>query len=146
METGEKPHPCIWVDPAAAELFEKLSVANLLSSSLICFLFQKTTMLGRCIAAEVNSAGITASLSPLPWGSAGSSVHGIELSDLAQWAFNQALWRSPTFAHLPALHTKAFQKSSRTSLQTVFGMSNSSYGKPYASDRYSTQRRTACDL
>ncbi len=102
-------------------LLEKSSVANLLSSSLICFLFQKTTMLGRCIAAEVNSAGITAILSPLPCGSAGSSVHGIELSDLAQWAFNQALWRTPTIAHFPVLHTTAFQKSSRNSLQTVFG-------------------------
>ena len=78
-------------------------------------------MLGRGIAAEVNSAGIAASLSPLPCGSAGSSVHGIELSDLAQWAFSQALWRTPTIAHFPVLHTTAFQKSSCNSLQTVFG-------------------------
>jgi hypothetical protein len=56
-------------------------------------------MLGRCIATEVNSGGIAASLSPLPGGSAGSSVHGIELSVLALWAFNKALRRHPTFAH-----------------------------------------------
>ena len=78
-------------------------------------------MLGRGITAEVNLTGIAASLSPLPRGSAGSSVHEIELSDLAQWAFNQALRRTSTFAHLSALHTTAFQNSSNTSLQTMFG-------------------------
>ena len=74
---------------------------NLFPGGLICFRFQKTTMLSGCIAAEVNSAGIAASLSPLPGGSAESSVHGIELSVLAQWAFSKALWRCHTFAHLP---------------------------------------------
>ena len=88
-------------------------------------------MLGRGIATEVNSAGIATSLSPLPRGSAGSSVHGIELSVLAQWAFNQALWRRPTFAHLPIRRTER--------------MSNCSYGEPFESDRYSAQQQTGCD-
>jgi hypothetical protein len=87
-----------------------------LAWALLGFRFQETAMLGRGIAAEVNSAGIAASLSPLPRGSAGSSVHGIELSVLAQWAFHEALWRNPTIAHLPFGCTKQ--------------MSNCSYGKP----------------
>ena len=89
--------------------------------ALLGFRFKETAMLGRGIAAEVNLAGIAASLSPLPRGSAGSSVHGIELSVLAQWAFSKALWRCPTFAHLPVLQTTAFEKSSQTSLQIVLG-------------------------
>ena len=88
-------------------------------------------MLGRGIATEVNSAGIAASLSPLPRGSAGSSVHGIELSVLAHWAFNQALWRRSTFAHLPVRLNER--------------MSKCSYGEPFESDRYSAQRQTAYD-
>ena len=99
-----------------------LSVMPWLPGGLFCFRFQKTPMLRRGIATEVNSAGIAAELSPLPGGSAGSSVHGIGLSVLAQWAFNEALWRLPTFAHLAALHTKVL-------------MSNSSYGEPYGLDR-----------
>ena len=73
-------------------------------------------MLRGGIATEVNSTGIATRLSPLPWRSAGSSVHGIELSDLAQWAYNEALWRSPTIAHLLVRHSEQ--------------MSNCSYGKP----------------
>ncbi len=87
-----------------------------LSWSLLGFRFEETAMLRRGIATEVNAAGIAASLSPLPRGSAGSSVHGIELSVLAQWAFHEALWRNPTIAHLPFGCTKQ--------------MSNCSYGKP----------------
>ena len=70
-----------------------------LAWALLGFRFQETAMLGRGIAAEVNSAGIAASLSPLPRGSAGSSVHGIELSVLAQWAFIRL------FGVVPPLHT-----------------------------------------
>ena len=58
-----------------------------LLGSLIGFRFEKAAMLSGGIAAEVDAVGIAASLSPLPGGSAGSSVHGIELSVLAQWAF-----------------------------------------------------------
>jgi hypothetical protein len=76
-------------------------VMNLFPGGLICFRFQKTTMLSGCIAAEVNSAGIAASLSPLPGGSAESSVHGIELSVLAQWAL------TGLFGVIPPLHTYA---------------------------------------
>ena len=107
------------------------SAMPLLPWGLLGFLFQETAMLRRGIATEVNSAGIAASLSPLPRGGAGSSVHGIELSVLAQWAFNQALWRRPTFAHPTVRRTER--------------MSNCSYGKPFESDRYSAQRQTACD-
>ena len=102
-----------------------------LSEGLLCFRLEKTAMLRRGIATEVNSTGIAASLSPLPRGSAGSSVHGIELSVLAQWAFNEALWRHPTIAYLPVRRTEQ--------------MGNCSYGKPSESDRYSAQRQTACD-
>ena len=72
---------------------------NLFPGGLICFRFQKTAMLSGCIAAEVNSAGIAATLSPLPGGSAESSVHGIELSVLAQWAL------TGLFGVIPPLHT-----------------------------------------
>jgi hypothetical protein len=68
-------------------------------------------MLGRCIAAEVNSAGIAVSPSPLPWGSTGSSVHGIELSVLAQWASNEAPRRRPTLAYLPELRALAWPRA-----------------------------------
>ena len=91
------------------------SVMAWLPWGLLSFRFKKTAMLRRGIATEVNSAGIAASLSPLPRGSAGSSFHGIELSVLAQWAFIKALWRQPTIAHL----------SVRRSEQ----MNNCSYGK-----------------
>ena len=99
-----------------------LSVMAWLPGGLLSFRFQKTPMLRRGIATEVNSAGTAAKLSPLPGGSAGSSVHGIGLSVLAQWAFNETLWHHPTFAHLAALHTEV-------------SMSNSSYGEPYGLDR-----------
>ena len=46
------------------------SVMNLLTGTLIALCFQKTAMLGRGIATEVNLVGITASLAPLPGGSA----------------------------------------------------------------------------
>lgn len=102
-----------------------------LSWSLLGFRFQETAMLRRGIATEVNAAGIAASLSPLPRGSAGSSVHGIELSVLALWAFQKALWRLPTIAHLPVRRTQQ--------------MSNCHYGKPFESDRYSAQPQATCD-
>ena len=60
-----------------------------LPGRLIGFGFQKTAMLGRGIAAEVNTAGTAASRTPLPGRSAGSSVHGIELSVLALWALTR---------------------------------------------------------
>ena len=99
-----------------------LSVMAWLPGGLLHFRFQRTPMLRRGIATEVNSAGIAAKHSPLPGGNAGSSVHGIELLVLAQWAFNKALWRHPNFAHLAALHT-------------IVLMSNSSYGEPCGLDQ-----------
>ena len=87
-----------------------------LAWGLLGFRLKETAMLRRGIATEVNAAGIAASLSPLPRGSAGSSVHGIELLVLAQWAFDKALWRHPTFAHLSIRRTEQ--------------MSNCSYGEP----------------
>ena len=43
---------------------------NLLPGTLIALCFQKTAMLGRGIATEVDLVGIAASLAPLPGGSA----------------------------------------------------------------------------
>ena len=98
---------------------------------LLGFRLKETAVLRRGVATEINSAGIAARLSPLPRWCAESSVHGIELSVLAQWAFSQALWRRPSIAHLPVRRTEQ--------------MGNCSYGEPIESDRYSTQRKTICD-
>ena len=76
----------------------RVSVMRWLPGRLIGFGFQKTAMLGRGIAAEVNTADTAASRAPLPGRSAGSSVHGIELSVLALWASIEALRRNSSFA------------------------------------------------
>ncbi len=59
---------------------------DLFWGGLVCLSFEKATMLSGCIAAEINLIGMTANPSPLPGRSGWSSVHGIELSVLAQWA------------------------------------------------------------
>jgi hypothetical protein len=116
-----------------------------LAWALLGFRFQETAMLGRGIAAEVNSAGITASLSPLPRGSAGSSVHGIELSVLAQWAFNQPFGVNPPLHTSLSCRPQRFKNRLEPHFKPCLGMSNSNYGKPYESDRYSAQRQAASD-
>ncbi len=54
---------------------------------LFCQLTQVSAALGGFVASELMGGWMDAPLSPLPSGSDLSSVHGIELSVLAQWAF-----------------------------------------------------------